>query len=199
MAVYFKKEMQMGDPSISETTQLLRAWAKGDQQALPALVPRVYRELRRLAGRFLRNERPGQTLQVTDLVHEAYLHLVDASQLEWQHRSHFFAVSATLMRRILVDRARRRTAAKRGGRVAGVDIEHALDLSTRRSAALVALDDALTTLAEVDPRKARIVELRFFAGLEVKETAAAVGVSAETVMRDWRLAKAWLTKELTKT
>jgi len=188
----------VGDSSISETTELLRAWAGGDQQALSALVPRVYRELRRLAGRCLRNEGPGQTLQVTDLVHEAYLHLADASQLDWRHRSHFFAISATLMRRILVDRARRRTAAKRGGRVPGIDVEQALDVSTRRSVELVALDDALDTLATVDPRKARIVELRFFAGLEVKETAAVVGVSAETVMRDWKLAKAWLLKELTQ-
>jgi RNA polymerase sigma-70 factor (ECF subfamily) len=186
----------MGDPSVSETTQLLRAWADGDQQALTALVPRVYRELRRLAGLCLRNESPGQTMQVSDLVHEAYLHLADVSHLDWQHRSHFFAVSATLMRRILVDRARRRTAAKRGGRAVSVDVERSLVLSTKRSAELVALDDALTTLAGADPRKARIVELRFFAGLEVKETAAVVGVSAETVMRDWKLAKAWLLKEL---
>src|SRR5580704_18511112 len=124
----------MADSSVSETTELLRAWAGGDQDALAALVPRVYRELRRLAGRCLRNERPGQTFEITDLVHEAYLHLADASQLDWQHRSHFIAVSATLMRRILVDRARRRTAAKRGGRAAGIDVEQALDLSTRRSA-----------------------------------------------------------------
>jgi RNA polymerase sigma-70 factor (ECF subfamily) len=196
LTVYFKKEM--GEPSISETTQLLRAWASGDEHALSALVPRVYRELRRLAGRCLRNEVPGQSFQVTDLVHEAYLHLADASQLDWKHRSHFFAVSATLMRRILVDRARRRTAAKRGARAPGIDIERVLDLSTKRSAELVALDDALNTLATVDPRKARIVELRFFAGLEVRETAAVVGVSAETVMRDWKLAKAWLLKELTR-
>jgi RNA polymerase sigma-70 factor (ECF subfamily) len=187
----------MEDSSTSETTQLLRAWAGGDRQAFSALVPRVYRELRRLAGRCLRNENPGQTLQVTDLVHEAYLHLADTSNLDWRHRSHFFAVSATLMRRILVDRARRRTTAKRGGRAASIDIEQALDLSTRRSAELVALDDALNALAAVDPRKARIIELRFFAGLGVKETAAMVGGSADTVMRDWRLAKAWLLKELT--
>jgi RNA polymerase sigma-70 factor, ECF subfamily len=186
------------EDSVSETTRLLRAWATGDQQALSALVPRVYRELRRLAGRCLRNERPDQTLQVSDLVHEAYLHLADASQLDWQHRSHFFAVSATLMRRIIVDRARRRMAAKRGRRAMGIDIEHALDVSTKRSAELVALDDALNTLASVDPRKARVIELRFFAGLEVKETAAVVGVSPETVMRDWKLAKAWLLKELAK-
>jgi RNA polymerase sigma factor (TIGR02999 family) len=195
VAGFFSKIGQMGE-STTKTTQLLRAWASGDQQALSVLVPRVYRELRRLAGRCLRNERAGQTLQVTDLVHEAYLHLAGTSQIDWQDRSHFFAVSATLMRRILVDRARRRTAAKRGGRVAEINIEQALDLSTRRSAELIALDDALKTLAGVDPRKARIVELRFFAGLEVKETAAVVGVSPETVMRDWKLAKAWLLKEL---
>jgi RNA polymerase sigma-70 factor, ECF subfamily len=188
----------MDDRSVSETTRLLRAWAAGDEQALTDLVPRVYRELRRLAGRCLRNERSDQTLQVTDLVHEAYLHLANVSQLDWQHRSHFFAVSAGLMRRILVDRARRRTAVKRGGGVPQIDIEQALDVSVKRSAEIVALDDALDTLAAFDPRKARIVELRFFAGLEVKETAAVVGVSEETVLRDWRLAKAWLLKELTK-
>lgn len=186
------------DESRTETTQLLRAWAGGDQGALSALVPRVYRELRRLAGHCLKDERPGQTLQVTDLVHEAYLHLADASSLDWHDRTHFFAVSATLMRRILVDRARRRTAAKRGGRAVGIDIEHALDLSTKPSAELIALDDSLKALADFDPRKARIVELRFFGGLEVKETAAVLGVSPETVMRDWKLAKVWLLKELTQ-
>lgn len=188
--------MKKNDSSVSETTELLRAWAGGDAQALEALVPRVYRELRHLAGRCLRNENSGQTMQVSDLVHEAYLHLADVSRLDWQHRSHFFAVSATLMRRILVDRARRRSTAKRGNRVAGIDVEQAMDLATRRSAELVALDDALNGLATLDPRKARIVELRFFAGLEVKETAAVVGVSEQTVMRDWKLAKAWLLKEL---
>jgi len=188
----------MAEPSVSETTRLLRAWADGDERALSALVPRVYRELRRLAGRCLQNERPGHTLQVSDLVHEAYLHLADAAQLDWRHRSHFFAVSATLMRRILVDRARRRYAAKRGGRAAMVNVDQAADLSMKRSAELVALDDALTTLVGVDPRKARVVELRFFAGLDVRETAAVVGVSPETVMRDWKVAKAWLHKELTR-
>jgi RNA polymerase sigma factor (TIGR02999 family) len=186
----------MVDSSVSETTQLLRAWADGDEQALETLIPRVYRELRRLAGRCLQNERPGQTLQVTDLVHEAYLHLADVSRLDWQHRNHFFAVSATLMRRILVDRARRRMAAKRGGRATGIDVEHALDVASKRPAEIVALDDALDALARMAPRKARIVELRFFGGLGVKETADVVGVSSDTVMRDWRLAKAWLLKEL---
>jgi RNA polymerase sigma factor (TIGR02999 family) len=136
-------------------------------------------------------------LQVTDLVNEAYLHLVDVSRLDWQHRSHFFAVSATLMRRILVDRARRRAAAKRGDRVGGIDVEHAVDLTSNRPAEIVALDDALNDLARVAPRKARIVELRFFGGLGVKETAEVVGVSSDTVTRDWRIAKAWLLKELT--
>jgi RNA polymerase sigma factor (TIGR02999 family) len=189
----------MIDSSVSETTRLLRAWATGDEQALERLMPRIYRELRRLAGRCLRKERPGQTLQVTDLVHEAYLRLAGVSDLDWQHRSHFFAVSATVMRRILVDRARRRAAGKRCERAEGVDVEQALDVASKRPAEIVALDDALNTLARVDPRKARIVELRFFAGLEVKETAEVLGVSSDTVTRDWRMAKAWLLKELTAT
>jgi RNA polymerase sigma factor (TIGR02999 family) len=187
----------MTDSSVSETTQLLRAWAEGDERAREVLIPRVYRELRRLAGHCLKNERPEQTLQVSDLVHEAYIHLADLSRLEWQHRNHFFAVSATLMRRILVNRARRRMAAKRGERVRGIDVERALDVSSKRPAEIVALDDALNELARLAPRKARIVELRFFAGLEVKETAEIVGVSSDTVTRDWKLAKAWLLKELT--
>jgi RNA polymerase sigma-70 factor (ECF subfamily) len=181
---------------LAETTQLLRAWAGGDDQALAELVPRVDRELRRLAGRLMQNERSGSTMQATDLVQEVYLRLVDINQLDWQHRAHFFAVSAGLMRRILVDRARRRCAAKRGSKPAVVDLEKAVDLSSKRSHELVALDDALCALAEMDPRKARIVELRFFVGLEVKETAEAMGVSAETVMRDWKVARAWLLVEL---
>lgn len=135
-------------------------------------------------------------MQATDLVQEVYLRLVDIKQLDWQHRAHFFAVSAGLMRRILVDRARRRCAAKRGLRPAAVDLEKAVDLSSKRPHELVALDDALCALAEMDPRKARIVELRFFGGLEVKETAEVIGVSAETVMRDWKVARAWLLVEL---
>ncbi len=185
----------MADSSVSETTQLLRAWAEGDERAREVLIPRVYRELRRLAGHCLKNERPEQTLQVSDLIHEAYLHLADLTRLEWQHRNHFFAVSATLMRRILVDRARKRMAGKRGERAQGIDVEQALDVSSKRPAEIVALDDALNELARLAPRKARIVELRFFAGLEVKETAEIVGVSPDTVMRDWRVAKAWLLKE----
>lgn len=188
----------MSKNSVSETTQLLRACAGGNRQAFDDLVPRVYRELRRLAGRCLQNEQPGQTLQATDLVHEAYLRLADASHLDWQHRSHFFAVSASVMRRILVDRARRRVAAKRGGRAAQIDLDGVVDIATRRSKELIALDDALNALADGDSRKARVVELRFFAGMEVRETAAVLGISPETVMRDWRVAKAWLLKELAR-
>lgn len=186
----------MGDSPATDTTQLLRAWAGGDERALTDLVPRVQLELRRLAGRLLQNERSGLTLRTVDLVQEVYLRLIDIDQLDWQHRAHFFAVSATMMRRILLDRARRRCAAKRGRRLAAVDIDKAVDLSASRSRELIALDDALKALAEIDPRKARIVELRFFAGLEVKETAEVIGVSPETVMRDWKLARAWLSNEL---
>jgi RNA polymerase sigma-70 factor, ECF subfamily len=186
----------MADSPATDTTRLLRAWAEGDERALTDLVPRVHIELRRLAGRLLQSERSGLTLQTADLVQEAYLRLVDIHQLDWQHRAHFFAVSATIMRRILLDRARRRCAAKRGRRVAAVDIDKAVDLSAKRSRELIALDDALNELAEIDPRKARIVELRFFAGLEVKETAEVIGISPETVMRDWKLARAWLSNEL---
>lgn len=188
----------MADPPAADTTQLLRAWAGGDERALNELVPRVQGELRRLAGRLLQRERSGLTLQATDLVQEVYLRLVDINRLDWQHRAHFFAVSATMMRRILLDRARRRCAAKRGRRPAKIEIEieKAADLSAKHSEELIALDDALTALAEIDPRKARIVELRFFAGLEVKETAEVIGVSPETVMRDWKLARAWLSAEL---
>ena len=186
----------MAESPRAETTNLLRAWAEGDEEALNALVPRVHRELRRLAGHFLQKERAGLSLQATDLVQEVYVRLVNASKLDWQHRAHFFAVSATMMRRILLDRARRRSAAKRGRMAEAVDLEKAVDLSSKWSRELIALDEALDALAEVDPRKARIVELRFFAGLDVKETAEVVGVSPETVMRDWKLARAWLLGEL---
>lgn len=186
----------MEEAQVNGTTQLLRAWAHGDEEALAQLMPRVYRELRRLAGRVLKNENSGNTLQVTDLVHEAYLRLVDVNRMDWRDRAHFFAVSATLMRRILVDRARRRLTAKRGGKMRPLDLEHAVDLGSQRSAELVALDEALDRLASVDPRKARVVELRFFAGLDVKETAKLVGVSPDTAMRDWKVARAWLLAEL---
>jgi len=188
----------MTAPSTSETTQLLRAWAAGDDQALAALVPRVHRELRRLAGRFLQKERPGDTLQATDLVQEVYVRLVDLNQIDWQHRAHFFALSATLMRRILLDRARRRAAAKRGGKAQPLDLSKALDVAQARARELLVLDDALNALAQADPRKARIVELRFFGGLSLKETAEVVKVSTDTVTRDWKIARAWLAAELNR-
>ena len=189
----------MPHSSSADTTELLRAWADGDSDALRELTPRVYRELRKMAAHLLNNERPGYTLQSTDLVHEVYLRLVNAREVDWQHRAHFFAVSATLMRRILLDRARRRVAAKRGGKAQPLDLDDTIDIAQVQARELVALDEALNTLAEVDPRKARIVELRFFGGLSVKETAEVVKVSSDTVMRDWKLARAWLLTELSQT
>jgi len=188
----------MADPPITDTTQLLRNWAGGDPEALKQLTPHVYQELRRMAGHYLQNERPGCTLQSIDLVHEVYLRLIDVNQVDWQHRAHFLAVSATLMRRILLDRARRRSAAKRGGKQQVVNLDAALDVSYGRARELIALDDALNTLAQVDPRKAQIVELRFFGGLSVEETAEVIKVSPDTIMRDWKLAKAWLSTELSR-
>jgi len=186
----------MADSSGADTTQLLRAWANGDSEVLEHLTPRVYRELRRVAGRLLQNERPGYSLQSTDLVHEVYLRLVNTKELDWQHRAHFFAVSAMLMRRILLDRARRRGAAKRGCKTEALDVTKTLDVAQAKARELVALDDALNALAAVDPRKSRIVELRFFGGLSVKETAEVIQVSSDTVMRDWKMARAWLVSEL---
>lgn len=182
----------------SETTRLLRAWANGDSEALEELTPHVYRELRHMAARILRNERPGYSLQRTDLVHEVYLRLVNSQEVDWQHRAHFFAVAATLMRRILLDRARRKAAAKRGGRRQLLDLTGAVDVIQARARELIALDDALTALAAADPRKARIVELRFFGGLSAKETAEVVGISPDTVLRDWKIARAWLLAELSR-
>jgi RNA polymerase sigma-70 factor, ECF subfamily len=186
----------MADSSSADTTQLLRAWASGDSSALEELTPRVYRELRRMAARLLQNERPGYSLQSTDLVHEVYLRLVNTNELQWQHRAHFFAVSATLMRRVLLDRARRKAAAKRGGKARALDLDRTVDVAQTKARELLALDDALNALAAVDPRKSRIVELRFFGGLSVKETAEVVKVSSDTVQRDWKMARAWLLTEL---
>jgi RNA polymerase sigma factor (TIGR02999 family) len=180
----------------SQTTQLLRAWAQGDRDALERLTPRVYRELRRIAGHIMQNERRGHTLQATALVHEAYLRLIDAASVDWQDRAHFFAVSAQIMRRILLDAARKRQAAKRGGKLAKVNLEEVPNLSSGRGRELIALDDALNSLAKVDPRKAQVIELRFFGGLTVEETAAVLKVSPDTVMRDWQLARAWLLVEV---
>jgi RNA polymerase sigma factor (TIGR02999 family) len=180
----------------SETTRLLRAWASGDQSALEQLTPRVYDELRRIAGRFMQDERPGSTIQTTALVHEAYLKLVDVTNVDWQHRAHFFAISAQIMRHILLDQARRRVAAKRGGAAPRLNLDEAPDVGSSRAREVIALDDALTALAKINPRQARVIELRFFAGLSVEETAEVSKVSPDTVMRDWRLARAWLLAEL---
>ena len=180
----------------SETTRLLRAWANGDEDALEKLTPRVYEELRRLARHFMRQEQRGRTIQTTALVHEAFLKLVDVTNVDWQHRAHFFAVSAQIMRRILLDRARRRTAGKRGGAAERLNLDEIPDVGAGRALEIIALDDALTELAKIDPRKVQVIEFRFFGGLSVKETAEVLKVSADTVMRDWRLARAWLLNEL---
>ena len=180
----------------SETTQLLRAWADGDRGALERLTPRVYRTLRRIAGYQMQHERPGNSMQATALVHEAYLELIDVTNVNWQHRAHFFAVSAQIMRHILLDRARRRVAAKRGGAAERVNLDELPDLSGDRARELIALEDALNELAKNDARKARVVELRFFGGLSVDETAEVLAVSPETVMRDWKFARSWLHAEL---
>jgi RNA polymerase sigma factor (TIGR02999 family) len=186
----------MGESSTVDTTQLLRAWARGDEQALRQLTPRVYRELRRVASRLLQGENSGHTLQSTDLVQEAFLRLVTGTDVHWQDRAHFFAVASGMMRRILLDRARRRTAAKRGGGRQPVEIGDRLDPVQCKARELIALNDALQALAQWDARKARIVELRFFGGLSVKETAEVLQVSDDTVMRGWQLARAWLRKEM---
>jgi RNA polymerase sigma factor (TIGR02999 family) len=179
-----------------ETTELLRSWGRGEPDALNRLTPRVYQELRRMAGRFMQNESPARTIQATGLVHEAYLRLVDVTNVEWQHRAQFFAITARIMRNILLDNARARATAKRGGQQARVDLQEIPDTAGHGGSDLMALDDALTALAEIDPRRAQVIELRFFGGLSVEETAAAMNVSQETVLRDARIARAWLKREL---
>jgi len=164
---------------------------------LEQLTPRVYNELRRIAGHCMQNERPGRTIQTTALVHEAYLKLIDINNVDWQHRAHFFAISAQIMRNILLDRARRRLAAKRGGDAERVNLDELPDIGMERARELIVLDDALQALARADERKARVVEMRFFGGLSVEETAEVLKISPVTVMRDWSTAKAWLYRELT--
>jgi RNA polymerase sigma-70 factor, ECF subfamily len=176
----------------------LSAWSRGEESALAELTPIVHHELRRLARSFLRREREGHTLQTDALVNEAYVRLVDLGQIPWRDRTHFFALTARLMRRILVDYARSRQYQKRGGGLQRVPLEVAGDVSLARGDDLVALDDALAALASVDPRKAQVVELRHFGGLSVAEVAEALAVSEQTVMRDWRLAKMWLMRELSR-
>lgn len=181
-----------------EVTSLLLAWGQGDQEAFDRLMPLVYAELRRLAGAYLAGERRGHTLQATALVNEAWLQLVDSGAREWQNRAHFFGVAAQMMRRVLVDHARSRNSLKRGGGAQQVTFDEGAIVSHERVAEIVALDDTLRALAAFDERKSRIVELRFFGGLSIEETAAALQVSPGTVMRDWTLAKAWLQREMSK-
>jgi len=183
----------MGEPSSREVTALLRAWSSGDEGALQKLMPLVYDELRVAARRYMVGERPVHTLQTTALIHETYLRLVDIRKIRWEDRVHFLAVCARLMRRILIDFARSRGYQKRGGASQHVDFDEALLVTARRDPNLVALDEALNRLEEIDARKSRVVELRFFGGLGVKETAEVLKVSPET---DWKLAKVWLLREL---
>ncbi len=184
------------DSAQEGVTQLLASWSKGDRGALERLTPLVYGELKRLAGRYLRRERPGHTLQATALVHEAFLRLVDQRNVEWQNRAHFFGVAAQLIRRILVDHARGRMAAKRGANAVKLSLEDVVETPRQRPLDLVALDDALDALAKMDPQQSRIVELRFFAGLSIEETAEVLCISPATVKRDWTAAKAWLYRDL---
>ena len=186
----------MAVPESQEVTGLLQAWGQGDEAALQKLVPLVYDQLHGAARRYMAGERPGRTLQTTALIHETYLRLVNVRRVKWQNRAHFFAICAQLMRRILVDFARSRGYQKRGGGAQRVDLDEALMLSSEPEANLVALDEALGRLAEVDQRKSRVVELRFFGGLSVKETAEVLQVSGDTVVRDWKLAKVWLLRDL---
>jgi RNA polymerase sigma-70 factor, ECF subfamily len=181
-----------------DLTRVLRAWSNGDKAALDRLMPVVFDELRRMAHRYMAREGQQHTLQATALVNEAFLRLTRAEEVRWQDRAHFFAVSAQIMRRILVDAARAKQYEKRGGGVARVALDEGCDVGTERGRKLVALDDALNTLAQTDPRKAQVVEMRYFGGLSVEETAAVLQVSVETVMRDWRLAKSWLAREIAR-
>jgi len=185
----------MKDPNSHEVTQILQEWNSGDD-ARARLMPLVYDELRRLAQSYLRRERPDHTLQPTALVHEAYLRLVDQSRVEWRNRVHFYGVAAQMMRRILIDHARAHASEKRSGGARRLSLDEAAVLPEERAADLVALDDALKLLADKDERKSRVVELRFFGGLSVEETAEALGLHTATVERDWRFAKMWLHREL---
>jgi RNA polymerase sigma factor (TIGR02999 family) len=185
-------------PSTHEITQLLVAWNNGDPVALDRLMPLVHKELHRIARRYMAAERPGHILQTTALINEAYLRLIDWKNVEWQNRSHFFGLAAQVMRHILVDFARAQAREKRGGGVLQVSLSQAAGIDREESADLVALDDALQALEKLDARQARVVELRFFAGLSLEETAEALRVSVGTVRRDWSLAEAWLYRELSE-
>jgi RNA polymerase sigma factor (TIGR02999 family) len=191
------QRLQMAHPS-EEITSLLLAWGAGNKTALDKLIPLVYRELRRLAHYQMRRERGGETLQTTGLVNEAYLRLVDYERTTPRDRAHFFAIAAQVMRRILVERARSRSSAKRGSGADQLPLDEAGDVASERAAELVALDEALTTLSTVDPRKAQIVELKYFGGMTIDETASVLGISNPTVERDWHLAKIWLHREISR-
>jgi RNA polymerase sigma factor (TIGR02999 family) len=190
-----QKASQPGAAAMDEISKLLRAWSDGDRSALEGLTPIVYDELHRLAHRYMKRERPGHSLQTTALVNEAYMRLVDYERMQWQNRAHFFAVSAQLMRRILVDHARGHNL-KRGGGAQQVSLEEAAVVVGDRTADLVALDDAMNALARLDPRKVQVVEMRFFGGLSVEDTAEVLKVSPATVRREWSTAKVWLYREL---
>ncbi len=191
--------MEQSHQTPQEITQMLRDWSDGKQEAMDALLPLVYAELHRQAARYLRRERAGHTLQTTALIHEAYLKLIDQREVNWQNRAHFFGIAAQLMRRILVDYAKARHRAKRGGIGEDLPLEEAtLVVSAERSIDLVALDEALTRLTKFDDQQAQIVELRYFSGLSIEETAEALRISPATVKNDWRTAKAWLHQEITK-
>lgn len=189
-------------PETGEITISLKAWAAGDRAALDRLMPVIYAEIHRLAHRHMKHERAGNSLQTTALINEAYLRLVNADEANFRDRAHFFAVAAQIMRRILVDAARTRSAAKRGGAAqkvahsSAVNFDEIPDVSCRRAQEIIAVDDALAALAQFDPRKAQVIEMRFFGGLSVEETAEVLGVSPQTVMRDWKLGRAWLMREL---
>jgi RNA polymerase sigma factor (TIGR02999 family) len=201
MAPSFFLTMGTESGQSAEITRLLKAWNAGDNAALDALIPRIYKELHRLARRCMRKERAGATLQTTALVNEVYLRLVEAQDVDWNDRAHFFAIGAQLMRRILVEAARARSSAKRGGpgrrvQCGTTDLDQVADVLCSRDRELVAIDEALDALAKVYPRKAQVIELRFFGGLTVEDTAEVLKISPQSVMRDWKLAKAWLTREL---
>jgi RNA polymerase sigma factor (TIGR02999 family) len=185
-------------PNKAGVTELLKAWGDGDEGALAQLAPLVESELHRLAHKYMRREGPGKTLQTTALVNEVYLRLIDIQQVSWQNRAHFFAVSAKMMRRILTDFARSRQYLKRGGGAVQVSWDEALYVSQEQDADIVAIDDALNQLALLDPRKAQVVELRFFGGLSVEETAEVLKISEQTVLRDWKFAKSWLMRALSE-
>jgi len=196
-----EKQVSSGESMASDSdnvTRLLIEWGDGNQQALEALVPLIYKELRNLAHNFLYRERPGHTLQTTALVHEAYLKLIDQNDARWQNRAHFFAIAAQAMRRILIDSARKHAAAKRGGPQAELSLDEVADIALEPDSNLLKLDEALNELAKIDPRQSRIVELRYFGGLTIEETAEVISVSPATVKRERMMARAWLHQEITE-